>query len=143
MFVSLAWVGVEGQQIYSLLFVPLKNLRYIFGMNLQLGNQDSLFSVFNIGAIYFLLPLLGFLIIILINKRHAYAVSAKIKRFVLMDVLYAWLMINGFFIVYGMAITITKGEITPLGIGGVVFGSLYLLTCFIASWRLFAKRQQV
>ena len=102
-------MGVEGQQIYSLLFFPLKNLRYIFGMNLQLGNQDSLFSVFNLGFIYFLLPLLGFLIIILINKRHPYTISAKIKRFVIMDVLYAWLMINGFLIVYGIAITITVG----------------------------------
>lgn len=143
MFVSLAWVGVEGQQVYSLLFVPLKNLRYIFGMNLQLGNQDNLFSVFNIGVIYLLLPLLGFLIIILINKRHAYAVSAKIKRFVLMDLLYGWLMINGFLIAYGMGITVTEGHITPIGIGGIVFGSLYLIACFIVSWRLFTKRQQI
>lgn len=37
-YTAIVWVGVEGQQIYNLLYYPLKNLRYIFGFNLQIGN---------------------------------------------------------------------------------------------------------
>jgi hypothetical protein len=143
MFVSLAWVGVEGQQLYSLLFLPLKNLRYIYGMNLQLGSQDSLFSVFNIGCVLFALPFLGFVIIMLVNKRQAYSVSTRIKRFVLFDLLYGWLMINGFLIAYGLGITAKLSRLNAFDIGGIVFGAVYLLACFVSSYRLFTRKKEV
>lgn len=112
-------------------------------MNFQLGSQDNLFYVFNIGCVNFAIPLLGFIAIMIINKRKSYAISTKIKRFVLFDILYAWLMINGFLIVYGLGITTELPKLTALDIGGIVFGSIYLILCFISSYKLFAKRRDV
>ena len=141
MFVSLAWIGVEGQQTYALLFVPLKNLRYIYGMNFQLASQDSLFSVFNIGCINFFIPLLGFIAIMLINIRKSYVISTKIKRFILFDILYAWLIINGFLIVYGLSLTTKDSKLSALETVGIVFGIVYLLLCFFASFKLFSNNR--
>lgn len=91
----------------------------------------------------FALPILGFAMIVLINKKRAYSISTKIKRFVLFDLLYSWLMINGFLIAYGLGVTTYLSTFSGVDIGGLVFGSAYLLACFIFSYRLFLKKKDV
>lgn len=37
---GLGWLAVEGQPKWGLLFEPLRNLRYVFGYNMQIGNTN-------------------------------------------------------------------------------------------------------
>jgi hypothetical protein len=117
--------------------VPLRNLRYIFGVNLQLGSQQTLFYVFNLGSILFLLPVIGFILVIFINKKKPYFISTKIKRFVLFDLLYGWLMVNGFLVAYGLGMISKITILTGVDFVGIIFGVLYLLACFIWTYKLF------
>lgn len=85
----------------------------------------------------FALPLIGFAIILLLNKRKTYIISTKIKRFVLFDLLYGWLIVNGFLIAYGLGIISKITKLSGIDYGGIVFGTLYLLFCLAASYKLF------
>lgn len=115
----------------------MRYLRYIFGPNLQLGNQDTLFDVFNVGSFIFLLPVLGFILVIIINKKKSYFVSTRVKRFVLFDLLYGWMMINGLLIAYGLGLITHKSALKAIDIGGILFGAIYLAICMAASYKLF------
>lgn len=123
-----------------LLFQPLLNLKYIFGYNIQLTNSNSLLSVFNIGFGYLLLPLIIFGILQIISKKKPGTIPNRIKRFVLYDLTFAWLVINGFLIAYGLSLIVTTSlEITGLTIGGVIIAVLYILLMAIVSYRSFFK----
>ena len=90
-----------------LLFVPIKNLRYLYGYNLQLNNS-SLFSVFNISFGYLAIPLLIFVVMTVISKKSSVSVPMRIKRFVIYDLTYAWVVANGFLLAYGTRDQIAK-----------------------------------
>lgn len=53
----------------------------------------------------FILPIIGFVVAIIINKRKAYFVSTKMKRFILFDLSYGWLIFTGMLVAYGLSIT--------------------------------------
>lgn len=88
-----------------MLYLPLKNLRYIFGYNLQLNYQSNLFEIYNIGLIYNILPAIIFMLVALLNKIGLLSISLKIKRFIFFDLTYGWLAVNGFLVAYGLGIT--------------------------------------
>jgi len=90
-----------------LLFVPIKNLKYIFGYNIQLSN-NSLFSVCNLSFAYLIIPLLIFVFMLVIGKKRPGFSSARIKRFVLYDLSYAWIVVNGFLLAYGTSLSVTN-----------------------------------
>ena len=90
-----------------LLFTPLQNLRYLFGYNLAINN-NSLFSVFNISFGYVLVPALVFLVLLLLTKKRPGLVTNRIKRFVLYDLSYAWLAVNGLLLSYGASLCIVN-----------------------------------
>lgn len=121
----------------------MRNLRYIFGPNLQLGNQDTLFDVFNIGSIVFLLPVLGFILVNIINKKKLYFVSTRVKRFVLFDLVYGWMMVNGLLIAYGLGLITHLSVLRNIDIGGIIFGAIYMSICIIASYKLFFDLKEV
>jgi hypothetical protein len=85
----------------------------------------------------FALPLIGFGIILLLNKRKTVIISTKIKRFVLFDLTYAWLIINGFLIAYGLGIITKISKLNAIDYGGLIFGILYILVCLGGSYKLF------
>ena len=106
-FSCLAWVGVEGQQQESGPLIPIQNLKYMFGYNIAI-DDNSLFSCFNISFVYLFIPLLLFGIFLLVSKRKPGLIASRTKRFVLYDLSYAWLMVNGFLIIFGMSKAITE-----------------------------------
>jgi pheromone shutdown protein TraB len=135
----LAWIGVQGQQNSMLLFTPLQNLVYIFGYNITLSNS-SLFSVYNIGFAYDLIPAILFGILMFVGKKKPGTISSKIKRFVLYDITFAWLMINGFLIAYGLSLAITStGSISGITAGGIVASVLYFIAMIFVSYRSFYR----
>lgn len=89
------------------------------------------------------MPLITFAVIVLINKKKAYCVSTKVKRFALFDLLYCWMMVNGLLIAFGVGSTTYLSPLGGVDIGGMVFGTVYILTCIGFSWRLFGKKQEV
>lgn len=105
---SLVWIGAAGQKIYTAPLVPLLNLKYIFGYNITIEGNNSLFSVFNIGFVYIFLPLLLYLAFIIVGKKCPGSVTGRTKRFVLYDLSFSWLMINGYLVAYGASLAITS-----------------------------------
>lgn len=104
---SLVWIGAVGQKIYTAPLVSLLNLKYIFGYNLTLDSNNSLFSVYNLGFLYILIPFLLYLIFVAIAKKCPGSVTSRTKRFVLYDLSFSWLMINGYLVAYGASLAIT------------------------------------
>ena len=92
-----------------LLFTPLQNLRYLFGYNSIMDN-NSLFSVFNVSFGYLLVPALVFLIMLFVGKKKPGFVTTRIKRFVLYDVSYAWLTVNGLLLSYGASLAVVSSQ---------------------------------
>lgn len=137
---SLAWIGVVGQRISSAPLIPIVNLKNIFGYNVRISDNNSLFAVFNIGFAYCLIPLLMYLILLLVGKKCPGSVTSRTKRFVLYDLTLSWLMVNGFLIMYGFSLVITGG----LGFNGVTGAGLvivlvYLVLMGIAGYRSFFR----
>ena len=125
-----------------LLFVPIKNLRYLYGYNLQLNNS-SLFSVFNISFGYLAIPLLIFVVMTVISKKSSVSVPMRIKRFVIYDLTYAWVVANGFLLAYGTSLTVTSSNsISGIDIAGIMVFVLYLLVMSAVSYKSFFKRQE-
>ena len=138
-YTSLVWIGAQGQSAPMLLFQPLLNLKYLFGYNLTLSN-NSLLSVYNLGFVYILLPLLLFAVLLVISKKRPGSVPNRTKRFVLYDLTYAWLIVNSFLIAYGLSLVITSTSSTNgLTIGGIVIAAVYLLLMIIVSYRSFFR----
>ena len=125
-----------------LLFVPIKNLRYIYGYNLQLNNS-SLFSVFNISFGYLAIPLLIFVVMTVISKKSSVSVPMRIKIFVIYDLTYAWVVANGFLLAYGTSLTVTSSNsLSGIDIAGIMVFVLYLLVMSAVSYKSFFKRQE-
>ena len=125
-----------------LLFVPIKNLRYLYGYNLQLNNS-SLFSVFNISFGYLAIPLLIFVVMTVISKKSSVSVPMRIKRFVIYDLTYAWVVANGFLLAYGTSLTVTSSNsLSGIDIAGIMVFVLYLLVMSAVSYKSFFKRQE-
>ena len=125
-----------------LLFVPIKNLRYLYGYNLQLNNS-SLFSVFNISFGYLAIPLLIFVVMTVISKKSSVSVPMRIKRFVIYDLTYAWVVANGFLLAYGTSLTVTSSNsVSGIDIAGIMVFVLYLLVMSAVSYKSFFKRQE-
>jgi hypothetical protein len=66
--------------------------------------NKSLFSVFNISFGYVLFPALLFLVLLVIGKKRPGLVTTRVKRFVLYDLSYAWLTVNGLLLSYGASL---------------------------------------
>lgn len=90
-----------------LLFTPLQNFRYLFGYNLKMDNK-SIFSVFNISFGYMLVPAFLFLALLVIGKKRPGLVTTRVKRFVLYDLSYAWLTVNGLLLSYGASLCVVS-----------------------------------
>jgi hypothetical protein len=111
----------------------------MYGYNLTLDN-NSLFSVFNISFVYLFLPLFLFAIFLLVSKRKPGLIPSRTKRFILYDLSYAWLMINGYLIIYGMALAITEqNSFTGITAAGIVVGVVYIVIMIILSYRSFFR----
>jgi hypothetical protein len=62
---------------------------------------------------------------------------------VIFDLLYGWLMINGFLIVYGLGMTAKLAVLRSVDIGGIVFGMIYIIGCIVLTFKLFTKKKEV
>lgn len=124
-----------------LLFTPLQNLRYLFGYNLKMDNK-SLFSVFNISFGYLLVPALLFLLMLIIGKKKPGLVTNRIKRFVLYDLSYAWLTVNGLLLSYGASLCVVSSEsLSGIEAAGIVLFVGFLVGMAIVSYKSFFRGQ--
>ena len=87
--------------------IPIQNLKYVYGYNIVQEENNSLFSVFNISFLYLFIPLLMFAIFLFISKKKPGLITSRTKRFVLYDISFAWLMINGYLIIFGASKSIS------------------------------------
>ena len=88
--------------------IPIQNLKYVYGYNIVQEENNSLFSVFNISFLYLFIPLLMFAIFLFISKKKPGLITSRTKRFVLYDISFAWLMINGYLIIFGASKSISE-----------------------------------
>lgn len=94
--------------------------------------------MFNLSLLYLTFPLLIYLIFLLVNKKCPGSVAGRTKRFVLYDLTFSWLMVNGYLIIYGMSLAVTKGDSFSGVTGtGIVLGVVYLVLMCIACYRSF------
>jgi len=97
-FSGTVWMGAEGLKIKPLLFEPLSNLVYQFGFNFQIAPFNCLLNIFNFGFLMNILPILIFLVLIPISKRKPDLITTKIKRYILFDLTYFFLVLNLFLV---------------------------------------------
>ena len=67
----------------------------------------------------------------------------RIKRFVIYDLTYAWVVANGFLLAYGTSLTVTSSNsLSGIDIAGIMVFVLYLLVMSAVSYKSFFKRQE-
>jgi hypothetical protein len=101
----------------------------------------GLLSVLNVGFIYYLLPLIGFLITVIVNKRIQPWVSVRIKKFIIQDLSYSWLLITGFLITYGLSLSVTSSDLSGVSIAGIVISLVYYAIFSFISLKCFKTRE--
>jgi len=79
----------------------------MYGYNITLSD-NSLFSVFNISFVYLFLPIILFSLFLCISKTKPGLIASRTKNFILYDISYAWLMVNGFLITFGISKSISE-----------------------------------
>lgn len=130
MTVGLVWIGVSGMTShYMLFYVPLRQLKYIYGYNMTVTGEDGLFAYINYGLILLIVPLLMTGLAFLICKiKPSVQLSQNTKKYLLVELTYMVVCYYSVAVMYGLITEqFTKTMNTPLSIASIVFGVLYFL----------------
>ena len=113
----------------------------MYGYNITLSD-NSLFSVFNISFVYLFLPIILFSLFLCISKTKPGLIASRTKNFILYDISYAWLMVNGFLITFGISKSISEQTgFTGVTAAGIVVEVIYLVVMSIISYRSFFREE--
>ena len=81
-----------------------------------------------------------FAIFLFISKKKPGLITSRTKRFVLYDISFAWLMINGYLIIFGASKAISEEQsFNGVTAGGIVVTVAYLVFMVIIVYRSFFK----
>lgn len=114
---------------YMLFYVPLRQLKYIYGYNMTVTGEDGLFAYINYGLILLIVPLLMTGLAFLICKiKPSVQLSQNTKKYLLVELTYMVVCYYSVAVMYGLLTEqFTKTMNTPLSIASIVFGVLYFL----------------
>lgn len=101
------WIGASGEKLISAPIAPILNLKYALIYNITIEDNNSLFAVYNIAFAYAIIPAIIFLICLFISKKSPGLITSRTKRFILYDLSYAWMLVNGYLIIFGASLSIT------------------------------------
>lgn len=81
-----------------------------------------------------------FAILLFLSKKKPGLVTSKIKRFVLYDLAYAWITVNGFLLAYGVSLSVTSSNsLSGADIAGILIFVAYLVVMAVVSFRSFFR----